>query len=186
MGRPKAALPITHRADTFVARLIRTCLEARVPDIVVVTGAHDEAVRAAIGPLHRPVRVVQNADWRHGQLSSLLTALRQPPAGELEAILMTLVDVPLTSVDTYVRVLRAWRSTRAPIVRPARGEVHGHPVIFDRCVFHQLEAADLALGAKVVVRANKDHIVNVPVDDPGAFVDLDTAEDYEAMRASWR
>ena len=53
---------------------------------------------------------------------------------------MTLVDVPLVSPDTTRRLVRAWRDTGAPIVRPARGEEHGHPVLFDRRVFAELRA----------------------------------------------
>jgi CTP:molybdopterin cytidylyltransferase MocA len=58
------------------------------------------------------------------------------------------------------------------------GARHGHPVIFDRAMFAALRAADPATGAKAVVRARQHEIVNVPVEDEGAFVDLDTPEDY--------
>jgi molybdenum cofactor cytidylyltransferase len=58
------------------------------------------------------------------------------------------------------------------------GDRHGHPVIFDRVVFDALRAADPAAGAKEVVRARQHEILNVPVEDEGAFVDLDTPEDY--------
>ena len=34
-------------------------------------------------------------------------------------------------------------------------------------------------GAKSVVRAHADDIDEVPVDDEGAFIDIDTREDYE-------
>ena len=182
MGRPKAALPVTDQADTFLSRVIRTCMSAGLPEIVVVSGAHDEVVRTAARPFGSRVHVVHNESWQQGQLSSLLTGLQWSPSAELEAVLMTLVDVPLTAADTYARVLRAWRTTRAPIVRPARGETHGHPVIFDRSVFDELRAADLVLGAKVVVRAHAHEIVNVSIEDEGAFVDVDTSEEYRAMR----
>jgi molybdenum cofactor cytidylyltransferase len=66
------------------------------------------------------------------------------------------------------------------------GNRHGHPVIFDRAVFDELRAADPAAGAKEVVRARCGDIVNVPVEDEGAFVDLDTPEDYERVRDSLR
>ena len=103
------------------------------------------------------------------------------PGHVIEAVLMTLVDLPLISADTYARVVRAWRDTRAPIVRPARGELHGHPVIFDRAVFDELRGADPDRGAKAVVRAHAGAIVNVPIDDPGAYDDVDTPQEYEAM-----
>ena len=67
---------------------------------------------------------------------------------------MTLVDVPLVHPDTVRAVVNAWRRSRAPIVRPARGDEHGHPVIFDCAVFDELRSADRTIGAKAVVRAH--------------------------------
>jgi hypothetical protein len=45
-------------------------------------------------------------------------------------------------------------------------------------VFDELRHADPALGAKAVVRAHGAAVLDVPVDDAGAFLDVDTPEDY--------
>jgi molybdenum cofactor cytidylyltransferase len=80
---------------------------------------------------------------------------------------------------TIARVIQTWRDTRAPIVRPARGAEHGHPVLFDRRLFAELRAADPRRGAKPVVHAHAHELVNLPVEDEGAFLDLDTPADYD-------
>ena len=95
---------------------------------------------------------------------------------------MTLVDVPLVSPATVSAVVGAWRRTRAPIVRPARGDTHGHPVVFDRAIFAELLNADPAVGAKAVVRARRDEILDLPIEDEGAFLDVDTADEYRTLR----
>ena len=181
MGRPKAGLPLTDRADTFLSRLIRTFLAARLPDIVVVTGAAPGDVVRAAGPHAVRVRFAHNSDWQRGQLSSLLAGLDLPPATGLEGVLMMLVDTPAVTPETVRTVVATWRKTRAPIVRPARGDEHGHPVIFDRAVFDELRSADPRVGAKAVVRAHADRIVNVPIDDLGAYADVDTPDDYARL-----
>jgi molybdenum cofactor cytidylyltransferase len=187
MGRPKAALALTDAADTFVGRLARTFLLAGLPDIVIVTGAHEHEVRRATVPCDARVRFVHNADWGQGQLSSLLAALDAPPRFEhrvdVEAIVMTLVDIPTVSAATVAQVLREWRASGAPIVRPARGDEHGHPVVFDRSIFDELRRADPARGAKPVVHAHLAAIRHVPIADAGAYLDVDTEADYEALRA---
>ena len=91
---------------------------------------------------------------------------------------MTLVDVPLVTPATIELVIAAWSRTGAPIVRPSFGERRGHPVIFDRAVFDELRRAPLDVGARAVLSAHYHEIVNVPVDDPGCLVDVDTPEDY--------
>lgn len=184
MGRPKAGLPLRDGGDTFLSRILRTLVAAGVPDIVVVTGAAPDAVQRAAGPTRRQVRFVHNDAWQQGQLSSLLAGLAAAPDERVEGVMVSLVDAPFTSVETIRAVIRTWRTGRAPIVRPAAGKVHGHPVIFDRVLFDELRGADPQRGAKVVVRAHEHEIVNVPVNDPGAFVDVDIAEDYQRVRDS--
>jgi molybdenum cofactor cytidylyltransferase len=149
---------------------------------VVVTGAAPGAVHDAAGPVRRRVRFRHNEAWQQGQLSSLLAGLGSSDP-LIEGALVILVDTPFASVETIRHIVRTWRETRAAIVRPARGDVHGHPVIFDRAVFAALAAADPRVGAKAVVRARERDILNVRVDDDGAFVDVDTAEEYrDALR----
>ena len=180
MGRPKAGLPLSHRADTFLSRILRSLVSAGLPDLVVVTGAADDVVRKAAGRVDRRLRFVHNPRWQEGQITSLLTGLGEPPR-ELEAVLVTLVDVPLVRSDTIRAVLHTWRVSGAPIVRPARGAAHGHPVIFDRRLFDELRADDPQMGAKAVIRAHAHEIVEVAVEDAGALVDVDTSDDYAAM-----
>lgn len=149
--------------------------------MVVVSGAHIDAVRRAM-PSHEPrARVIEHPAWEQGQLSSLLAGLHAIDDSQLEAAIVTPVDVPLVSAATVAAVIAAWRKTRAPIVRPVDGSRHGHPVIFDRSVFDDLRSADPNVGAKAVFALHRDRVLNVQVDDPGAFEDIDTPEDYRRV-----
>jgi molybdenum cofactor cytidylyltransferase len=206
MGQAKAALPLGQSGETVVARVVRTLLDGGVPRLVVVAGAHIDAVRSAMpafaeataGKPGTPrARVIEHPGWQQGQLSSLLAGLDAIDDPLLEAALVTLVDVPLVRSSTVAEVIAAWRRTRAPIVRPADpstslraspstslrtgGGRHGHPVIFDRSIFGDLRSADPNTGAKAVFAIHRDRIFNVEVEDPGAFEDIDTPGDYRRL-----
>ena len=183
MGAPKATLAMPD-GRTFVTRIVRTLREAGVTDLVIVTGRHHDAVVDTIAQQRFTItpRIVRNPDPSRGQLSSLLVGMDAVVTRSTEGVLMTLVDVPLIRVSTVTAVIAAWHDARAPIVRPAIGDRHGHPVIFDRAVLDELRRAPLDAGAKSVVRAHEAEIVNVPVDDEGCVTDVDTRADYEAMR----
>ncbi|HEY9461460.1 MAG TPA: nucleotidyltransferase family protein [Vicinamibacterales bacterium] len=185
MGAPKAALVTPDSADSFIARIVRTLRAADVEDLVIVTGRHHDAVLEALARdrVRPSPRIVRNPDPSRGQLSSLLAGMDAVLSARTEALMMTLVDVPLVRVSTVIAVIDEWRRSRAPIVRPAIGDRHGHPVIFDRAVFDEIRRAGLDVGAKSVVRAHEHEIVNVPVDDEGCVRDVDTPADYDEMKS---
>ncbi len=178
-GRPKALLPTGNRQETFLGRIAATLHAGGVDDVLVVSGYHDTLIRRLVERFSAPVRVFHNPTPERGQLSSLLVALRAVDHPGVRALLVTLVDLPLVSVETVRAVLAGYRRSGAPLVRPERGGRHGHPVVFDRAMFDDLRRADPQRGAKPVVRAYAGEGLEIPIDDDGAFEDVDTPEDYE-------
>ena len=61
--------------------------------------------------------MVHHAGWTSGQLSSLLAGLDAVDDPALEAIAVTLVDVPLVRAATVAACCRRLAAVSAPIVR---------------------------------------------------------------------
>ena len=184
MGRPKALLPIGR--ELFVTRTVRVLAEAGVAPILVVGGDAHDGIRAALRPVGCPVTVVSNPRPEAGQLSSLLVALETLDSIDpgVSGAMVWLVDVPLVQPGTVRRLCSAFAETGAPVVRPALGSRHGHPVVFAREIFDALRRADLEHGAKPVVRALGERVLDVEIADPGAYVDIDTPDDYARLVAA--
>ena len=181
MGEPKALLRAGRR--TFVRRILETLRDGGVADSVVVVrpdaaGIPAEVAAAGYG------RVVVNPRPERGQLSSLLAGLDAVDRPGADAVLVTLVDVPLIDPGTVRELLARAAVSAAPIVRAVHGERHGHPVIFTRAVFAALRQADPAAGAKAVLRAFP--VEDVEVGDPAVAEDIDTPDDYRRMLAAAR
>jgi molybdenum cofactor cytidylyltransferase len=184
-GQSKALLRFDAR-DTFVTRIVRTFNESGISDVTVVVGHEAEQVTAAVMQSALSARCVFNTAFHEGQFSSLLTGLNAVDRPDVEALLLALVDAPLFSVETVRAVVQHFEQTHAAVVRAVRGSEHGHPVLIARAVFPLLRAADPSKGAKPIVRANASPAGDVTVVDPGAFVDIDTPEDYEQLREQLR
>jgi molybdenum cofactor cytidylyltransferase len=182
MGRPKALLACDSAGTTFVRRLAATLTTGGCEEVLVVVGHEPDAILADLESFDGVLRIVLNRRWQDGQLSSLIAALDVVDRPGVAAAAVALVDSPLVSPATVARLREVHRTTRALIVRPSRDGQHGHPVLFDRALFDELRHADPALGAKAIIRAHTDAIVNVPVDDEGAFHDIDTPDDYMRLR----
>jgi|KBSSwiStaDraftv2_1062776.scaffolds.fasta_scaffold340352_2 molybdenum cofactor cytidylyltransferase len=182
MGRTKALLSVGSSGETFLHRIIRVLREGGADAVVVVIGGDAAAVRASLPRDDAQISAVENPRYEEGQLSSLLVGLAaaEQRHDNVEAVMMTLVDLPLISAATVRAVRDAFLANPgAPLVRPRRGARHGHPVIFNRSIFGELRRADPSTGAKPVVHAHAAEEVNVDVDDEGAFIDIDTPQDYD-------
>jgi CTP:molybdopterin cytidylyltransferase MocA len=180
MGRPKPLLPLTN-GDTFLTRIVRSFLDSSVDDIVVVLGHEADAVAATLIESGVAARFVVNDAYQTGQLSSVLRGLNAIDRPGVRAMLMTLVDVPLVSPGTIRAVVDRYKTTHAPIVRPVRGNEHGHPVLVDRSLFPLLRSADPTAGAKPIIRAHVSIAGDVSVTDDGAFLDIDTPDVYDRV-----
>jgi molybdenum cofactor cytidylyltransferase len=179
MGTSKALLP-TPQGASFVARLLTTLREGGIVNPLVVGREDDEPLRAEVE--RHAGAYVANADAdAGGQLSSLLAGLAAVDRAGVRGAMVVPVDAPLLAASTVAALLAVFDATLAPIVRPRYQGRHGHPAIFSRMVFGELRSADPAAGAKMVLRAHEQAIVNVDVDDPGVLGDIDTPESYRAM-----
>jgi molybdenum cofactor cytidylyltransferase len=178
MGQPKALLPID--GVRFIERIVATLKSTRVDEIIAVLGHNAEEMRQKVSDL--PVKIVVNPDYKQGQLSSLIAAIRSIESGEnhhrVDAILVHLVDHPYINVDLVNLMIDRFYETKQLIVVPRYRGRRGHPVIFSRALFAELLAAPLDQGAKTVVHAHRDQTLEIDTEDEGVTIDIDTPDEY--------
>jgi CTP:molybdopterin cytidylyltransferase MocA len=184
MGRPKALLQVKGR--TFVRCILDTLRAGGIDGIAVVLRPHhsEAAAEAAAEVAAGGGRVVVNPRADAGQLSSLIAGLDAVDVPGVDAVLVTLVDVPLIQPSTVRALVERAETSSASVLRAVYRGAHGHPVIFTRGTFAALRAADPAIGAKAVLR--HVHVEDVEVDDPFVVRDIDTPDEYERLRANER
>ena len=177
MGFPKALLK--YRQTTFLELILTRLEKAGIKNRLVVLGAEAERIKKETRL--SGVKVVINRNFKKGQLSSLKTALAEL-TGDINGILLALVDHPLVKVSTYRLLIDAWINSPGTIVIPEFQGRGGHPVIFDRVFFSQLMNAPEEQGARYVVYNNQDRVIRVKVQDPGVREDIDSPEDYQRIK----
>jgi CTP:molybdopterin cytidylyltransferase MocA len=175
MGQPKALLEIA--GETFLERAAGILSEGGCDTVVVVLAKGEGSRRA--GELARAsgARPVENPLENAEQIDSLRVGLEALPA-EVEAAIALPVDHVLASSDTVAALIRTFRSSGGPIVRPVYRDRPGHPVLFSREVWSEFVDPGLECGARGVVHRHAEEIRDVPLDDRGVIVDVDTPADY--------
>jgi len=174
MGSPKALLPIGEKS--FLGRIVSALQATKAGKIVVVLGHNAEEIRKKISGL--PVTVVVNQNYARGQLSSLVAAIRSLERESVDGVLVHLVDHPFLDASLVDRMIDGFYESKKLIVVPRYRGRRGHPVIFSGALFPELVRTPLDQGAKAVVRAHRDDILEIDTEEEGVAIDIDTPEEY--------
>lgn len=174
MGRCKLLLPIGGVAMVRVAAT--ALLGAGLSPVLAVLGSRAAEVAAALVGL--PLVCITNPRFTQGMGTSLAAGVAALPSSATSAVI-ALGDMPGVRPDT-IRALLAARGTRGIAVPTYRG-LRGHPVVFDMQRYRgSLEQWKGDRGARALLAGHPEDVVEVPVEDPGVTVDLDTQEEYLA------
>lgn len=175
MGEPKALLEV--EGVTFLERAVRILREGGCAPVVAVVPPGEAAGRMGALAAGGGGTAVENPDAGAEQVDSLRVGLAAIGPAAAAAVVLP-VDHALARERTVAVLIAAFRASGAPIVRPDRGGRPGHPVLFARSVWSELSAPELDEGARDVVHRHREAIEDVPVDDEGVTVDINTPEEY--------
>jgi molybdenum cofactor cytidylyltransferase len=179
LGEPKQLLELSGKP--LLQRVLDVASGTEVDEIVVVLGHDAGRIRAAID-LPARTRIVVNESYREGQSTSLRAGL-EAVAPQAEAALVVLGDQPTVGPAAYSAVLAEWRRSGADVVRPSYEGVPGHPVVISRFCFDAFSRLQGDTGARALLDAGGFRLRELNLTGPPP-VDIDTREDYEALRRS--
>jgi len=180
-GQPKVLLD--WHGKPLISHVVDVVLAACVRPVIVVVGAYEQAVRAALGA--RPVRIVVNSDWAEGKSTSVRTGLAALPA-ESKAVLFVQTDMPHITPLLLDKIVARFQESGALIVEPRLGERPGNPVLFARGMFADLARVTGDRGGRPVIKKYADRVAVVQVDDPSILQDIDTPEDYKFQMTDFK
>lgn len=178
MGQPKLLLPLAGRP--ILARTLDALRQTDVDEILLVLGADADRVRREI-PLSG-VRAILNPEAAKGMSTSLRAGVRAA-ASSSDAFLIVLGDQPLVSPASVNVMLARWKATAARILVPTFRGMRGNPVLLHRSLSAEMAAITGDVGCRSVIRAHDSEVLEVPVDDPGVLIDLDTSEEVAQAEA---
>ncbi|MBI4544592.1 MAG: nucleotidyltransferase family protein [Gemmatimonadetes bacterium] len=177
LGRNKLLLELN--GQSLVRRTVRRVLEAGLDPVIVVLGHDAERTASEVADLR--CRCAVNPDHARGVHTSLRTAIAEVPP-DARAAVIVLADMPFVTPEMVRTLVERYRTENAPLVVSEYGGVNAPPILYDHSLFAELlEAEGVGCGKHVVQRHRAEAVsVSWPVE---ALADLDTAEDYERIRA---
>ncbi len=169
MGRPKA-LVVDADGTSWLARGVEVLRSGGCDEVTVVLGAAADEARALVP---EEVTVVVATDWAEGMSASLRAGLYFLEDTDVDAALVSLVDLPDVTDDVVRRVLAAG-ADREALIRTKYDGRPGHPVILGREHWFGVRAAAVGdLGAR-------DYLANHALVEVECG-DLATGRDVDAL-----
>jgi len=180
MGRKKEVLPV--QGEPMVRLAVSKLLDSKkIDEVIVVLGHSADDVGAALaGVTDERIELVGNRRYGEGMGTSLAQGVSSCSWGT-DAFVVVLADAPFFGTGDVDRLIDA-HAAGALIAVPVREGRRGHPVILDGRFRDRLEVLDGDVGARHILEAESDSITAVEMESDGFLVDVDDAEDYEAVK----
>jgi molybdenum cofactor cytidylyltransferase len=171
----------------LLQRSLSKPLAMNIPTLVVLRPSDKGNVSDLLGSYLKDPRVelLFAADADRGMGHSLACAARylvddctekrNPNFREMIAALVLLADMPWIKLESIANIVGAYSEKK--IVIPTYKNEWGHPILFSRRWFDDLEKLSGDRGAKHLLQANRDALIELQVGDEGIFRDVDVAPD---------
>jgi len=182
-GRDKLLEPVDGRP--VLRAVAEAALASRTAPVVVVLPPDAPGRAETLAGLG--VETVEAAGCAEGMAASLRAGLAAVDA-RADAVVVLLADMPEIGAADIDRLIAAFDPAEGrEIVRAVSADGRpGHPVLIGRRFFEDLRGLAGDQGARSVLAAAADFVVEVPTAGDAALVDLDTPEDWAAWRAARR
>lgn len=173
MGRCKPLLPLGEEA--VIDRCLNTLHQGGVNEIIVVVSAHGEDVARAARKY--PVQIAVNPD-ESGDMASSIRVGRDNTNPETSGIIVALCDYPLVMPDTVRTLIDQHLKYPECIITPVCKGRRGHPLLIPLIILEELAEGKTL---RDVLRKDATRIREVPLDDTGILIDMDTPDDYSTV-----
>jgi CTP:molybdopterin cytidylyltransferase MocA len=179
MGRPKQLLSL--RGQSLVRRAAQAVLDGGCAPVIVVTGAHADAVAGELAGL--AIVPALNPDWPRGMGGSIRAGLAALLAAEplADAAVLSVCDQPHLDGVVIRNLIAGWSGGGNSMAASEYGGTVGPPCCFGRSAFASLRSIAQSDGAKRLLQANLPSVTRVPW--PAGSVDVDTREDWQDVLA---
>ena len=180
LGQPKQLLQ--YYGKTLLDHSVDEAINAKADAVVVVLGKNADLFQDEIDK--EKVCVVVNKDWAEGMASSvrlgLGTLLNTKPY--IDAVIFMVCDQPHISSSVLNELITTQQKTTKQIVTCNYGESIGPPALFHKKYFRELMELKGDIGARNIIQQNINDVATILF--PEGKIDIDTKEDYEALKKS--
>ncbi len=181
MGKCKQLLILN--GQTIIEHVIENISASKVDEIIVVLGFKADIIKEKIKRYH--VKAIVNDRYELGMSTSLKAGLRILNK-KTEAALFILGDQPYVEASTINKLILNYEKKKPLIAVPVHKGRRGNPVLIDRTLFDEIKKISGDTGARTLIKKHKTNVLDVEVETPNIFIDIDTEDEFELEKENIR
>jgi molybdenum cofactor cytidylyltransferase len=174
MGVFKPLLPIGQ--NLAIEKIINCFKQAGVTDIRVVVGFKRELLIPVLENLR--VQIIINHNFQEEMYTSVQAGVRTLE-DSVNAFFICPADYPLILCDTVTRLVSTYKDKSATVIYPTYNDKRGHPVLIGSSMRNLIMNNNPEGGLKTLLRKHARLFKEIPVDDPGININMNTLSDYQ-------
>ncbi len=162
--------------DPLVRHAVKMAVLSQLKPVVVVLGHEADRVRAVCDGL--PVTFTINPDFAHGLSTSLKAGIKALPEN-IDGAAVILADMPGLDAALLDRLYAAFEAEPAALAAvPVHDGEWGNPCILAAALFAEVDALSGDQGARKILVAHRDMVIEMPESSDAATRDIDTPDDW--------
>ena len=179
-GQPKQLLRLKDKY--LIERVLDAALNSRLARVVLVLGFAHQKIQKALGKklLHAKLQIEVNPHYQKGQSHSLQVGLSSV-INTFPAVMFLLADQPLVDAATINCLLDKFWSADKDIGVPTFHGKRGNPSIFSQKFYQHIMKIKGDIGARQIINAHPERVLEIEIKNPLLFSDVDTPEDFEKI-----
>jgi molybdenum cofactor cytidylyltransferase len=180
-GQPKQLLRL--KGKYLLEWVLDAALNSKLNRLVLVLGdSHQKIMQALDQKLqHSKIQIAINPEFKQGQSTSIRAGL-SIVKDHFAAVMFLLADQPMLNSTTINTLLESFWSADKDICVPVCKGSRKNPTLFSRHFYRQLMRVEGDHGGRQLIDANRHQVLEIEMDDPLCFFDVDTQKDLEQIK----
>jgi molybdenum cofactor cytidylyltransferase len=180
LGKPKQLLEFNGKS--LLQHSIDEATNSNASAVIIVLGDNADSISKEVDK--NKAHIVRNSEWEEGMASSVRNGLStlQRILPSTDAVIFMVCDQPYVSASLINELINRQKETGKGIVTSSYGEAIGPPALFHESLFNELMRLKGDAGARKIIQQHSDDVATVLFTK--GKIDIDTNEDYEALKRS--
>ena len=153
-----------------VNNILKSCID----ELIIVTGYQNKLIENSIDK-NKKIKFFLNKHYKSGMSSSNKKGINNL-SKQTKFFFICLGDMPLINKEIYNKLIK--QSQKNEIVVPTYKNQSGNPVLFSMSMKNKIMNIKGDIGAKEILKKNKEKILNLEIGDQSIFKNFNTNKDF--------